>query len=172
MVFIGLSISKVSAQDVSSSISVEITTPSSVEVYPGVEGAITANVTNNTSSDMTNLIVYITMVDVVKNMTVNLEDYSADVPVVIPELKANQSETVTLPIIYVYPSEYHLYVTVATKDNLDIISSPSIPVNIITLTKIDYPLVKITSIAVPVLLLLAFGFVSIQRKRRNMTIQK
>ncbi|MGD9910608.1 MAG: hypothetical protein AB7U79_08430 [Candidatus Izemoplasmatales bacterium] len=147
-------------------VSVEILSPSAVTSYPGYETTIQAKVTNNTSTDLTNLVVYITMVDLTKNMTVNLEDYNASVPVVIDRLVANSSMTVDLPIILVYPDTFHLYVTVANVDTLTICSSDAIVTNIMSQASIDPTLITYVSSVTPVMtFLLALG-VLINRKRK------
>lgn len=161
--FASLSSTKVNAD---SYVSVEILSPSEVTSYPGYETMIQAKVTNNTSTDLTNLVVYITMVDLTKNMTVNLEDYNASVPVVIDNLPANSSTNVDLPIILVYPDTFHLYVTVANIDTLTICSSDAIVTNIMSQASIDPSIITYVSAITPVITLLFALGVLFERKRK------
>lgn len=146
-------------------VSVQILSPDQVTAYPGYETTVQAQVTNNTDQTLTNLVVYITMVDLTKNMTVNLEDYNASVPVVIDSLSAYGTQTVDLPIILVYPDTFHLYVSVANLDTMTIISSDAIETDIMSQASIDSTVVTVISVVSPVaVLLLALG-VTVMRKR-------
>ena len=62
-------------------ISVTIQSPGSVKEYPGFETKIKAQVTNNTNQAIPDVMAYITMANTIKHWTVNLEDYSADQPI-------------------------------------------------------------------------------------------
>lgn len=153
-------------------VSVQILSPDQVTAYPGFETTIQAEVTNNTNQTLNNLVVYITMVDLNKNMTVNLEDYNASIPVVITSLPANTSQTVELPIILVYPDVFHLYVTVANLDTMTIVSSDAIVTDIMSQASINPDVVTVTAIATPVLILfLALG-VSLYRRRSIQNLAK
>ena len=57
------------------------------------------------------------MADIKKDMTVNLEDYNADKPVSVNELKSGESTTIEIPVRFVYTSKYYLYVTLVTKNS-------------------------------------------------------
>lgn len=147
-------------------VSVTILSPTDVTAYPGYETTVRASVRNNTDQVLNDLVVYITMVDLTKNMTVNLEDYNASVPVVIPELPANSETIVELPIILVYPDTFHLYVSVANLDTNTIISSDSIVTAIQSQVSIDPNLVILVSISTPILILLSAIGVSLFRRKR------
>ncbi|WP_410513623.1 LPXTG cell wall anchor domain-containing protein [Paenibacillus sp. BR2-3] len=147
-------------------LNIEILSPTSVKDYPGLEQTIKAKITNNSNVPTGELLAYITMADIRKNMTVNLEDYSADKPVVIDGLKANESRTVDLPVRFVYTSNYKLYVTVAYKESNIINSSLSIPIEILGNTKIDKTMVVAVSGIEPLLLLGVVGFIFLKRRRK------
>jgi uncharacterized membrane protein len=146
-------------------VEVKILTPEAVQNYPGYETNIQVEITNHSNKDLSNAMAYITMADIGKHMTVNLEDYSADKPVVIGTLKPNTSVKVELPIRFVYTSEYKLYVTVSSDDDQQIYSSPSIPVDILGNTQIDPLVVQIVSITMPMILL---GLLLLVGRRKKM----
>ena len=150
-------------------IEVNILSPQEVKDYPGKEATITAEVTNHSKESIKNLIVYITMADMGKKWTVNLEDYSADKPVQIKELNAGETRKISLPIRFVYTSNYHLYVTAASEEELDIYSSNSIPVNVLGNTKMDPMIVQIVSILTPVVLLVIVLWKFNRYRRRIVT---
>ena len=147
-------------------ISVEILSPTQVRDYPGVETAVVARITNNSDYTISDILTYITMADLGKNWTVNLEDYSADKPEQITELKAGETIEVSLPIRFVYTSNYYLYVTVTSKQNADIYSSKAIPVEIMGNTKIDPTIVQVVSVGTPLLIVvLLLGKFRLDRRK-------
>jgi hypothetical protein len=152
----------VSASD---TVDIKILSPDAVENYPGLETRVKVEITNLSSTELKNAMAYITMADIGKHMTVNLEDYGADVPVLLDTLKPQQSVKVELPIRFVYTSKYKLYVTVSSDDDQQIHSSESIPVHILGNTKIDPLIVQIVSIAMPVVLLLLLFFARSRKKQ-------
>lgn len=71
------SFTSVYAKDINTNkLSISILSPSGVKDYPGREETIKAQIKNNTDKPIKDILVYITMADVKKNMTVNLEDYN------------------------------------------------------------------------------------------------
>lgn len=138
-----------------SAIQIDIISPSNVRDYPGHEDKIVAKIKNNGNTDITDVLAYITMADLGKNMTVNLEDYSADKPISIDVLKSGEEKTIELPIRFVYTSNYHLYVTLVSKNNSIISSSNAIPIEILGNTKINKPLAMGVAFIEPLLLLAA-----------------
>jgi hypothetical protein len=145
-------------------ISLTILSPDKVKDYPGREETIKVRVTNNTDKDIHDVLVYITMADIKKNMTVNLEDYSADKPVFINTLKVNESKTIELPIRFVYTSDYYLYTTVTSKEYKEIVSSDAIPVEILGNTKIDKSKVISVVIFEPFVLIGGIMLISLRRR--------
>ncbi|XJZ26865.1 hypothetical protein ACF5W4_16250 [Bacillota bacterium Lsc_1132] len=140
------------------SVDIQILSPSKVRNYPGFETKVNVKITNRTGHDLTKAMAYITMADLGKHWTVNLEDYSADKPLPIPTLAPGQSIKLSLPIRFVYTSHYKLYVTVSSDQDLAIYSSNAIPVEILGNTKINPALVTVIAIAEPFLLLLVLLF--------------
>lgn len=150
------------AQD---TIDIKILSPDAVENYPGLETSVQAEITNLSDTELKNAMAYITMADIGKHMTVNLEDYGADVPILLDTLQPGQSVKVELPIRFVYTSQYKLYVTVSSDDDQQIHSSASIPVHILGNTQINPLFVQIVSIAMPVILLLLLFLVTRRKKQ-------
>ncbi len=147
-------------------ISVQILSPDKVTGIAGIDETIKAEVTNNTGRDIQNLMTYITMADMDKHMTVNLEDYGADKPFVIGTLKAGDQVIVELPVRLVYVSRYYLYTTVVSGDSLSVYSSTAIPVEILGNTMISKGMVEGIAIAVPIVTgFFAFGSIALMRKR-------
>jgi uncharacterized membrane protein len=147
-----------------SDFTIEILSPSKVAEYPGKELKVKVKITNTSEKEIKNVFTYITMANLTKNWTVNLEDYSADQPVTIGSMKPHQEKIVKLPIQLVYTADYYLYTTVVSKDNDIITSSDAIPVKIIGNTKIVPLQVQIVAIGMPLLLLILL-LVAIKRKR-------
>jgi uncharacterized membrane protein len=148
-------------------VTVNILSPGSIKEYPGFETTIKAEIKNNTNLKIPKMMAYITMANTVKHWTVNLEDYGADQPVYIGEIKPNETKTVDLPIRLVYTDKYKLYVTASSDQESAVYSSDSIPVDIIGNTKIDPFIVGIVAIAVPFLLLLWLLAVTIRVRKRS-----
>ena len=146
-------------------ISISIKSPSRVKDYPGREETIKAEIKNNTDKPIKDILVYITMADIKKNMTVNLEDYSADRPVAVNSLQPNETKTVELPIRFVYTSNYYLYTTVVSKQYNQSVSSDSIPIEIMGNTKVDKNMVMMISFVEPMLLILLTVLIMIRNKK-------
>lgn len=148
-------------------VEVKVISPNQVKDYPGKETTVKAQVTNHTNQSIKDLVVYITMADMGKKWTVNLEDYSADKPEQVKELGPGETKEVSLPIRFVYTSNYYLYVTAASADSLDIYSSNGIPIEIMGNTKIDPTTIQVVSIGTPliILLLVMLNFTKNRKKR-------
>ncbi|MFJ7978286.1 hypothetical protein ACIQZI_21865 [Peribacillus sp. NPDC096379] len=147
-------------------VEVQIISPNQVKDYPGKETMVKAQVRNHTNHSIKDLVVYITMADMGKKWTVNLEDYSADKPEQIKELKAGETKEISLPIRFVYTSNYYLYVTATSAHSLDIYSSVGIPIEIMGNTKIDPTIIQIVSIGTP-LIILVFVIIHFTKNRRK-----
>lgn len=148
----------------SSPLSVEIISPSLVDGVPGLEQTIQARITNSSDQSIADVMGYITMANLTRHMTVNLEDYNADKPVVIGKLQAKESIVINLPIRLVYTGSYHLYVTAVSSEKSDIVSSIAIPVTITSNSKLDTVAVNYVSIGVPAILLLGIAGTLASRK--------
>jgi uncharacterized membrane protein len=148
-------------------LSVELLSPDQVKDYPGIEQIVKAKVTNLTDQPIPDVMAYITLADLGKHMTVNLEDYSADKPVVIGSLQPKESKTVELPIRFVYTSNFFLYVTAVSSQFNNIQSSGAIPVEIISNSSMDPSLVTIVSFGMPALLLIVIAAVFMLRWKQR-----
>lgn len=148
-------------------IEIKVISPDQVKDYPGKEATVKVQVINHTNQSIKDLVVYITMADMGKKWTVNLEDYSADKPEQIKELKAGETKELSLPIRFVYTSNYYLYVTATSTHSLDIYSSNGIPIEIMGNTKIDPTIIQVVSIGTPLLILalVVMNFTKNRRKR-------
>jgi hypothetical protein len=155
---------KVNAQDLPA-LSIELMSPSEVHGFPGIEQMVKAKITNNTNAAVPDVMAYITMADIRKHMTVNLEDYSADKPVVLGELKANESRVVELPVRFVYTSSYFLYVTAVSTKIPAVQSSKAIPIDIISNSKMDINAVRTVTFGIPIIMVLVLIGVIIFRRR-------
>jgi hypothetical protein len=154
---------------VPSKLAVELLSPDQVKDFPGIEKMVKAKVTNLTGQAIPDVMAYITLADLGKHMTVNLEDYSADKPVVIGTLQPNESKTVELPIRFVYTSRFFLYVTAVSSATSSIESSAAIQAEIISNSSMNTAAVGMVSIAMPALLLILIAMVILFRwkQRRN-----
>jgi hypothetical protein len=161
-------LTNVYAKELSSDkVSLSILSPSQIKDYPGREEVVKAEIKNNTDKPIKNLLIYITMADTKKNMTVNLEDYSADKPVTVDVLKPNETKTVELPVRFVYTSNYYLYTTAVSKEYNQIISSDSIPIEIMGNTKVDKNMVMLVTYLEPILIIFGTAFIIIRKKYKN-----
>lgn len=145
---------------------IKILSPKSVEGFPGIDESIKVKIVNNGTSDLTDVLAYITMADIVKNMTVNLEDYNADKPVYLESIKIGEEVIVELPVRFVYTSNFYLYVTVITKNKKIISSSQAISIKILGNTKIDRNMVTYVVIGMPILLISIMISILFIRKKR------
>ncbi|KAB7668911.1 DUF2393 domain-containing protein [Bacillus sp. B1-b2] len=148
-------------------VEVKVISPTQVKDYPGKETTVKAQITNHTNQSIKDLVVYITMADMGKKWTVNLEDYSADKPEQVKELKPGETKEFSLPIRFVYTSNYYLYVTAASTHSLDIYSSNGIPIDIMGNTKINPTIIQVVSMGTPLIVLVFVGlnFTKNRRKR-------
>jgi hypothetical protein len=161
-----LSASKVNAQD-ASKLSVELLSPTEVHGFPGIEQLVKAKITNLTDSTIPDVMAYITMADIHKHMTVNLEDYSADKPIVIGELKAKETREVELPVRFVYTSSYFLYVTAISTKIPSIQSSVAIPIDIISNSKMDVGAVQAVTFGMPAIMIVLLIAVIVYRRKNR-----
>jgi hypothetical protein len=155
------------AEAVPPKLSVELLSPAQVKDFPGIEQLIKAKVTNMTDQPISDVMAYITLADLGKHMTVNLEDYSADKPVVIGTLQPKESKIIELPIRFVYTSNFFLYVTVVSSQFTNIQSSGAIPIEIISNTSMDPSLVTMVSFGMPALLLIVIAVVFMLRWKQR-----
>jgi hypothetical protein len=147
---------------------VELLSPDKVTDYPGIEMKIKARVTNLTDTAVPDVMAYITMANLTKHMTVNLEDYSADKPVIIGTLGPKAAKEVELPIRFVYPNRYHLYVTAVSSGSFGIQSSGAIPIEIKSNSAMDPTLVQTVTFAMPALMFGAMAVIGMMRRiKRN-----
>lgn len=146
-------------------LAVTILSPKQVQGYAGKEETIHAQVTNRTDQSLQDILVYITMADLSKNSTVNLEDFNADKPVLLPSLGAKESQIVDLPIRFVYTSRYDLYVTAISKGFQETVSSVSIPIQITGNTHVDKNQVLILSVLEPFSVLMILAGIQFKRFR-------
>ena len=161
-------LTSVYAQNLNSDkVSISILSPSQVKDYPGREEVVKVELKNNTDKPIEKVLVYITMADIKKNMTVNLEDYSADKPVTIDVLKPNETKIIELPVRFVYTSNYYLYTTVVSKEYNEIVSSDSIKVEIMGNTKIDKNMVMMITYLEPILLIFGTMIVVLRKKYKK-----
>lgn len=169
IIALGLSsVLRVKAMDINpQKLSINILSPNIVKAYPGKEEVIKVQIKNNTDNPIHDLLVYITMADIKKNMTVNLEDYSADKPSSINIIQPGETKTVELPIRFVYTSNYYLYSTVVSKEFNNIASSTSIPIEIMGNTRIDKNMVVTVSYIEPVLLALGSVFLIVRKRFKH-----
>ncbi|GAB6171874.1 hypothetical protein JCM15765_13520 [Paradesulfitobacterium aromaticivorans] len=172
MLLLSLNTSAVFAQDMGNSpaLGVHILSPQEVKGYAGKEDTVKVSVNNNTNQPLHDILVYITMADLQKNSTVNLEDFNADKPVLISELGEKKSKIVNLPVRFVYTSQYDLYVTAIAKSLPETSSSSAIPVEIVGNTQVDKNQVLLVSSLEPVFVLffvLLMHTVMKKRKERN-----
>lgn len=145
-------------------VDIQILSPAGVKNYPGYETNVVVKITNRSNHELTKAMAYITMADLGKHWTVNLEDYSADKPIQLKTLLPGQSTKVSLPIRFVYTSQYKLYVTVSSDSDMLIDSSNAIPIEILGNSKIDPTFVTVISIVEPLLLLLILLFTLFRSK--------
>jgi hypothetical protein len=148
-------------------LAVELLSPAQVKDYPGIEQIVKANVTNLTDQPISDVMAYITLADLGKHMTVNLEDYSTDKPVVIGTFQPKESKTIELPIRFVYTSNFFLYVTAVSSQFNNIQSSGAIPVEIFSNSSMDPSMVVIVSLGMPVLLLIVIAAVFVLRWKQR-----
>ena len=166
LLFIGIfSMNAFAAQQ--ENISISILSPHSAEGYPGLEQTITAQITNNTDQPIDDVMVYITMADLNKHMTVNLEDYGADKPAVVGTLAAHEVKTVELPVRLVYVSKFYLYTTVVSSISSQIVSSNAIPIQIWGNTMIDKNIVQIVATSTPIAVLLCVSIAFFKKRKTH-----
>lgn len=137
----------------------------------GLEQTIKAEIRNNTDKPIDDIMIYITMADMNKHMTVNLEDYNADKPVVIGTLEARETKTVELPVRLVYVSKFYLYTTVVSSTTSQIVSSNAIPIEIVGNTMINKTMVQVISFATPIAILFLVLGLSAAYRRRNISAE-
>lgn len=145
--------------------SVTILSPKSVKGIAGLEQTIKAEVKNETDRPIDDVMIYITMADMNKHMTVNLEDYNADKPVVIGTIAAGETKIVELPVRLVYVSDFYLYTTVVSSTSSQIVSSTAIPIEIIGNTMINKTMVQIISFVTPIVVLLLVLALTVRFRR-------
>jgi hypothetical protein len=165
-IFLMLSNSNFVHAQESTNFNVQILSPKEIKEFPGKEFTIKVKIMNKIDKDIHNVFTYITMANLSKKWTVNLEDYSADAGTDIGTIKAHQFKVVELPIMLVYTADYYLYTTVVSKDNPIITSSDAIPVKVLGNTKIVPMQVATVAISIPTILLIALIY-SVRRNKKK-----
>jgi len=149
-----------------SNFDIQILSPTHINEYPGKDFIIKVKITNKTDKDIKDIFTYITMANLSKKWTVNLEDYSADAGTIIGTIKAHESKIVDLPVTVVYTADYYLYTTVISNQDKQITSSDAIPVTVLGNTCIVPLHVAIVATVIPFLLLCLF-ICNIRKKRQS-----
>ncbi len=136
------------------SFAVAITAPAAIEENPGLEKTLTVTVSNKTAASVQNLLIYVTMADVTRNLVVDLADFGATKVYTIDTLDPMKSITLQVPLKLAFTGDFYLYMTALAKDTGEVAFSRPIDVKIHGATAPSEGLVVIVSALVPGVLLL------------------
>ena len=118
--------------DNSPDVTVHIASPANIEMKPIYTGDITIKITNNSAADIPNMICYISIVDVGRGLSYNVDEFgpqayqSRDV-----SLAAGETVTVVIPVKVVYVGDFRFSVTAIDLDSGTAYTSEPLTVNLI-----------------------------------------
>lgn len=145
---------------------VAITAPAAIEEYPAIEKTLTVTVSNTGHAPVHDLLLYMTMADVTRNLVVDLLDFSATRVYAIDTIEPMKSINLEIPLKLAFTGDFYLYMTAISKETGMTAFSKTIPVKILGTTSPSKDLVIIVSAAVPGLLLaLLLGLVAVRSNR-------
>ncbi len=132
---------------------VAITAPTAIEEYPGVERPLTVTVSNTSKAPVRDLLIYVTMADMTRDLVVDLSDFGASKVYAIDTIDPMKSISLEVPLKLAFTGNFYLYMTAVAKDSGAMATSHAIPVKIYGATAPSETLVVIVSAAVPGILL-------------------
>jgi hypothetical protein len=147
-------------------ISVEITSPSDIEGKPVYSTDIKITVKNLTNHEVKNLICYLMIVDVGRNMTYPVDEFGAEAYQTrkIASLPAYGEYTVVIPVKITYVGHFQFSASVTDMENNHTVTADPLSVNMMAFSELNKPLVISVAAVVPVLIA---GYVILQTSRRK-----
>ena len=132
---------------------VAVTTPTAIEEYPGIDKTLKVMLTNTSRAPFQNLLLYMTMADVTRNLVVDLSDFNATKVFTIDTIAPRESINLDVPLKLVFTGDFYLYMTAIAKDTGTIAFSRAVSVKIYGAASPPRSLVVVVSVVVPGILL-------------------
>lgn len=162
-----LAVSAPATQD----IGVEITSPSGIEGKPVYNTDIEITVKNLTDHEVKNLICYLMIVDLGRNMTYPVDEFGMEAYQTrkIASLPAYGESTVVIPVKITYVGQFQFSASVTDLENNRTVTADPLSVNMIAVSELNKPLVISVAVVVPVLIA---GYVILRTCRRKNTAKQ
>lgn len=152
-------------------IGVEITSPSGIEGKPVYNADIEITVKNLTDHEVKNLICYLMIVDLGRNMTYPVDEFGTEAYQTreIASLPVNGECTVVIPVKITYVGHFQFSASVTDLENNRTVTADPLSVNMIAVSELNKPLVISVAVLVP---LLIAGYVILHTSRRKNVVKQ
>ncbi|MDD3231417.1 MAG: hypothetical protein PHY23_10040 [Oscillospiraceae bacterium] len=135
---------------------VRITSPTAVEMKPIYAGDITAEVTNNSSGTLNHLNCFLSVFDVDRGLSYNVDEFGEKAYVAYPlSLAPGETATVTIPVKVNYVGNFRFTVTVLDLDSERSCISQPLTVHMLTASELNKTVATIVAVIMPILCLSA-----------------
>lgn len=147
-------------------IGVEITSPASIEGKPVYNADIEITVKNKTDHEIKNLICYLMIVDLGRNMTYPVDEFGTEAFQTrsITSIPAHGEYTVVIPVKILYVGQFQFSASVTDLENNHTFTADPLSVNMIAVSELNKPLVISVAVILP---LLVAGYVILHTSRRR-----
>lgn len=133
-------------------VTVHIASPANIEMKPIYTGDITIEISNNTAADIPNMICYISIVDVGRGLSYNVDEFGPQAyQSRAVSLAAGETATVVIPVKVVYVGDFRFSVTAIDLDAGTAYTSEPLTVNMLTASELNRPLATVVAAVMPVL---------------------
>lgn len=147
-------------------IGVEITSPSGIEDKPVYNADIEITVKNMTDHEIKNLICYLMIVDLGRNMTYPVDEFGTEAYQTrsIASLPAHGECTVVIPVKILYVGQFQFSASVTALENNHTVTADPLSVHMIAVSELNKPLVISVAVVLP---LLIAGYAVLHTRRRK-----
>ncbi|ABX41844.1 hypothetical protein [Lachnoclostridium phytofermentans] len=151
---------------IAQNIGVEITSPTSIEGKPVYNADIEITVKNMTDHEISNLICYLMIVDLGRDMTYPVDEFGTEAYQTrsITSLPAHGECIVVIPVKILYVGHFQFSASVTDLENNHTVTADPLSVNMIAVSELNKPLVVSVAVVIP---LLIAGYVILHTNHRK-----
>lgn len=140
------------AQSPAPDVTVRIISPDAVEMKPIYTGDLTVEITNSGSAAIDDLICYLSIVDVGRGLSYNVDEFGPQAyQSRALTLAAGETATVVIPVKVSYVGDFRFTVTAIDLDAGTAYASQPLAVNMLTASELNRPLATVVAVVMPVL---------------------
>ena len=153
-------------------VSVVINSPTAVEDKPVYENNLDITVTNTTDHTLNNLVCYLSIVDVDRGFSYNVDEFGPNAYQThsITSLAAGESASVVIPVKVTYVGQFKFLISVVNPDTGATSTSNALSVHMIATSHLNNTLVLAVSITVSLVIIV--GVFLLMNRRKQLGKQK